>query len=598
MNIIGLCIGEFCSAALVIDGLLAGAGYEDRFHRKKYLSGFPVKAIDYLLKANGLKINDVNKIMVMNETDSLLETALVQRLHSFHVDDFIKEAHDYYKPLLLENKPVDYLKVFKDQICRDVFPHEIRDRIIEEGETRENSQEIRRALIQKVLCVKDVDIRFVEHHYSHALYGLLFVPNKAENYLIFTADSFGDYSNANVFRFSEAQLKRIHSSSDQNLGRLFRNITLLLGLKPYQDELKVMGLAPYASTKYSAVCHDIFASFMTGFRDGEWQFKKTPKDHYFTFRELLEGQRFDSIAGGLQSYFEQMLSQWFEYYIRENEDCDTVVFSGGLSMNVKANLVLEDLAHRYGKTFFAAPSGNDFSHCISVAFVGLLDNHNDPSHPVSLGVVSSLNHGYEFEQGDINRVSNWALEKGWRIEKLDLRKIAEKLKEGSIFALCHHKAEFGERALGFRSIIADPSENDTIHKINIAIKKRDFWMPFAATILKEYAQEYLDFPDMNNHHFMAAAARTTNVGAQKLKAAIHPYDHSSRPQILERKSNELFYDIIHAFGELTGTYALLNTSLNLHGYPIVNNGEDLIFVLENSGLNGCILEDRLIIGRN
>ena len=94
---------------------------------------------------------------------------------------------------------------------------------------------------------------------------------------------------------------------------------------------------------------------------------------------------------------------------------------------------------------------------------------------------------------------------------------------------------------------------------------------------------------------MASSADTTELGSEKLKAAAHPYDNSIRPMIVTRESNEIFYNIIKVFGELTGTYALLNTSLNLHGSPIVNDAEDLIYVLENSKLDGAITEENIIL---
>lgn len=590
MIVLGLSIGEFSSAALVADGVLLGASYEERFHRKKCLSGFPYRAIQHLLERNGIGPEKIDRVAVVNETTCGAEFALVQRLNTFGVEDYVREAHEYHKPILFDGQSPQYLDVFKDRIQDGVFPNWIRDRVIRDGETIENSRGIRTELIRDALGVRDVDISFVEHHLSHAIYGLLFAPPGSDRTLVFTADSFGDYSNANVYRAEGARITNVHSSGDHNLGRLFRNITLLLGMKPYQHEYKVMGLAPYAAPTYAAECENVFASYMDRF-DGQWRYTLQPRDHYFTFQEALEGQRFDNIAGGLQSYFEARLLEWFEYYLARNRDCDSVVFSGGLSMNVKANLLLERLSQRYGMPFFAAPSADDYSHCISVAYAA----NGACGETFSPETLSQLDVGYAFSNSDIEHASAWASSTGWAIENRDSSRAAELLSDGKIFAHCRGRAEFGARALGFRSIVADPRNFDTVRKINVAIKKRDFWMPFAPSVVEGHQDDFFEDASPTNLRFMASAVSTTARGRCELGAATHPYDHTARPQLVSKSGNPGFHELIDAFGAITGTHGLLNTSLNLHGYPIVNDAADLIFVLENSALDGCILDDRLLL---
>ena len=208
-----------------------------------------------------------------------------------------------------------------------------------------------------------------------------------------------------------------------------------------------------------------------------------PADHYFTFRDALEGSRFDNIAGGLQRYFEDMLSEWFEHFINLNRDCRTVVFSGGLSMNVKANMVLAERASRFGMSFFAAPSGDDYSHCVSAAYAGQMSNETclDGIRP---GTLTRLDWGRKFDADDTTRLLNWCRSKGWAVQPYDATTAAQWLMNGKVLALCHGNAEFGARALGFRSIIADPRDFDTVRKLNVAVKQRDFWMPFAPAVLE------------------------------------------------------------------------------------------------------------------
>lgn len=596
MIVLGLCIGEFCSAAIVADGVLLGASYEERFWRKKCYAGFPYRAVEFLLAAHDIDPARIDLVTVNNVTTGGLGLALIQRLHSFSVADYVKEAHEIYRPALFDGVETSHLEVFEDRIDTRLFPKDITDVILAESETAENSQRLREALVRRALGRNDVPVRFVEHHGSHALYGYLFAPADAGRCLILTADSMGDFTNSNVYRTADGRLKNVFASAEHNLGRLYRNMTLLLGMKPYQHEYKIMGLAPYAQESYAAECRDIFASYMTHF-DGEWRYARKPRDHYFTFQDDLEGYRFDNVAGGLQLYFEDRLLEFFDHFVSGDGDHDTVIFSGGLSMNVKANLRLEGIAEKYGKRFFAAPSGDDYSHAISTAFEPFLGENSALNEIVAPGALERLDYGYAFGRTDIDRMTDWAGSAGWAVSPLELKTVARLLCEGNIFGLCQGRAEFGARALGFRSIIADPSNFDTIRKINVAIKQRDFWMPFAPAIQAGHETDFLKIDNPSNHRFMASAADTTPAGADRLKAATHPYDRTARPQIVTRETNALFHDIIAAFGTESGTHALLNTSLNLHGYPIVNDAEDLIFILENSNLDGCVLEDRILLRR-
>jgi len=594
MNILGLSIGEHCSASLIIDGKVKGASYEERFHRKKLYGGFPYKTAEYLLTSNGITKEQVDLVAVVNEMTSGLEFSVIQRLTSFSVSDYVREAHEYYKPILLEGKKRKKLEVFKDKIDKNVFPPSIQKKIIQEGETLANTQNIRKDLIYDFLGRKNVKIEFVNHHDAHALYGFLSAPKDCGNSLIFTADSFGDGCNSNVYKTSSGKLECIYSSDKQNLGRLFRNITLLMGMKPYQHEYKVMGLAPYASNEYSEKVKKILSKYMCGF-NGDWVFNEKPKDNYFTFQKEFEGIRFDNIAGGLQSYFEDRILEWFEWFLKKEKDFDCVIFSGGLAMNVKVNLKLDNLAKKYNKRFFVAPSADDHSHSIASAFFPLMNKNLEFTKNTQPGAVDNLSLGYSFEKKDDSKIESWAKKNKWKIINFSKENAAKLLKEKKILGLCHGAAEFGARALGFRSIIADPSDFKTVRRINIAIKNRDFWMPFAPSILEGKENDYIKIREIATHRFMAAAADTTKKGGISIEAAVHPYDQTARPQIVSKDFNLHFYNIIEAFGKLTGTYALLNTSLNLHGYPIVNNAEDLIFVLENSELDGCILKNSIIL---
>lgn len=150
--------------------------------------------------------------------------------------------------------------------------------------------------------------------------------------------------------------------------------------------------------------------------------------------------------------------------------------------------------------------------------------------------------------------------------------------------------EWGARALGNRSIVADPRSQKVIHRINKAVKKRDFWMPFAPAILKEDADKYLNLRNGFHCPFMVIACETTRQAYKDISAALHPFDHSARPQVVDQSVHPNFYRMIKSFKEETGVGGILNTSFNLHGDPIVCSPKDAIQTFTNSDLDAIQME--------
>ena len=170
------------------------------------------------------------------------------------------------------------------------------------------------------------------------------------------------------------------------------------------------------------------------------------------------------------------------------------------------------------------------------------------------------------------------------------------LYENKIIGRYVGKSEFGARALGNRSILASPKNPEIKNKINEKIKSRDFWMPFAASVLNHLRKKYFILDNkIQNYKFMTNCVQTTNLGQKKLSAAIHPYDKTCRPQILNKNDNILYENLIEEFGKLSGTYALLNTSFNLHGFPIIKDLNQALNILIKSNLDGLLLENCLIL---
>jgi carbamoyltransferase len=171
------------------------------------------------------------------------------------------------------------------------------------------------------------------------------------------------------------------------------------------------------------------------------------------------------------------------------------------------------------------------------------------------------------------------------------------LADGKVFARCVGRMEFGARALGNRSILCDPSKWSNVRKINEKIKGRDFWMPFTPSILSHRSKDYLVNAKNLRTPFMTIAMDSSALARQHLVAAVHPYDFTIRPQIVEQDVNPEYFALIQAFESITGIGALLNTSLNLHGKPIVNTPRDALNTFTHSGLDGLILPGVLVLKR-
>ena len=179
-------------------------------------------------------------------------------------------------------------------------------------------------------------------------------------------------------------------------------------------------------------------------------------------------------------------------------------------------------------------------------------------------------------------------------KNVSIKDVAEFLAEGYVIARFDGRMEFGARALGNRSILGNPSKMEVVKKINSQVKSRDFWMPFTATILDTRVIDYIKNPKGISCPFMTIAFDSTDLAREHLKAAMHPYDYTVRPQILFKKNNPGYYQLIKEFENITGIGSLLNTSFNLHGDPVVCSPQDALHTFENSKLDMLFIGEMLI----
>ena len=258
-------------------------------------------------------------------------------------------------------------------------------------------------------------------------------------------------------------------------------------------------------------------------------------------------------------------------------------------MNVKANKRISEIPEVQNLTI--CPSSGDESAPFGGAYFGLkkLINHKTED-------INNLYLGPDFSKQDVEKAIKENLAKNLKIKKYnDIEKeIATLLAKGKIVGRFKGRMEWGARALGNRSILMDPSRLDLKHELNEQVKSRDFWMPFAATILDEREKEYIINPKNIKAYYMAIGFDTTIKGRRDLAAAIHPYDFTCRPQILKKDDNPDYYKLIKHFESLTGIGAVLNTSFNYHGEPIVCTPEDALHTFKVTGLQYLALGNYLI----
>ena len=215
-----------------------------------------------------------------------------------------------------------------------------------------------------------------------------------------------------------------------------------------------------------------------------------------------------------------------------------------------------------------------------------------------VGCIPNLYLGPDCSKDEQKIVTEKALKFGYVVKpttEYGDNEVCNDLVSGKVIARCIGNMEFGQRSLGNRSILADPVSLDIKEKINAAIKNRDFWMPFAPIVLDTYAKKYLVFDGEINSPYMTVAFDTTELGYSEMKAACHPADHSCRPQVLFKEANPKLYSLLECFSNKTKRGALLNTSFNLHGYPIVNDANDALYVFKNSAIDILLLDDFVLL---
>ncbi len=554
-KILGIHDGHNASVSLLVDGKVKWLIQEERMRREKNFDGFPEMSLKKVLALEELTPNDIDYV-AMNGLYMPSPMNRTQLLSSF------KKLGGFSSTVKNHLKSIPFVDGIKQSKNRNNRLSRLKDFGFEETK-----------------------IRFVDHHTCHASSAYFGNGNFEEPVLVLTNDGAGDRICASVSIGQGGVLKRL-AAVDENhsIGLLYAMFTFLTGMVPLEHEYKLMGMAPYADSKGVRKVADEFHQMFQFSEDGlTWEFTKgfSIYSSLEYFKEFIYLKRFDHLMGGLQLFTEEFLSAWAKNAIKKT-GIRKLALAGGTFMNVKANQKLMELDEV--DEIFVFPSCGDESNAFGAA-CNVYSTVGDFKKIEQLGTVY---WGIDWTDDVIKAAyQNYKFDQQYTIEHFDdiELKVASVLAEGDVVARFKGREEFGARSLGNRAIIANPSKPEVIKEINELIKCRDFWMPFASSVLAESMDDYVKWDaKKNNPYYMIMTYDTKPLAHTQMSGGIHPYDKTVRPQCVMREHNEDYWRLINRFKELTGIGGILNTSLNLHGLPLVYAPEDAFEVLEKSGL--------------
>lgn len=587
--ILGINEGIDASVVLCKDGKIVFAVQEERLSREKGSIGFPSQAVLHCLKTYGLDARSVDQVCLSNLNSPASETR--EDLLSYYA----RSARPW-RELLRAGDLAGAATRFAGRLPGPV------EALVRGWQSSRRSATNNPAVEGHLArCGLDgIPVNRFHHHSNHAAsayYALR--KNWHEPHLVLTLDGGGDDACAHVYLAQNGDLRLLAATpTGHSLGNIYASVTFMLGMRPHEHEYKVMGLAPYADVEQGRGLAKSFARYLDLDPGNPLRFTRTiPERTSAILPRLLRDfrtVRFDRMAAGIQFFTEDLILRWIGAAVQKT-GVRNVLTAGGVFMNVKANQRIAELP---GVAFFDVfPSCGDET----LPFGAVWQCHVRQGGTVADIHLDNLYLGPE-AGADLaeTRARYGDVVDFQRLDDPEIR-TAELLAQGHIVARCSGRMEFGARALGNRSILADPSKPAVISTINRMIKQRDFWMPFAPAILGEQAERYIQVPPALprpriSPHMMHAFESTDR--RSEFVAAVHPADGTARAQMVWQDGNPCFHKLLEAFGRLTGRWVLLNTSFNLHGSPIVNGAGDAVDVLLRSGLEYLVIDQYLLTKRH
>ena len=578
------------AACILVDGKIIAAAQEERFTRIKHDSSYPNNAINFVLKYSKLKLSEIDRI-VFFEKPFLKFERLLETYVAFAPKGFV--SFSKAMPVWIKEKLFQ-----KNLLFNNLKKHD------------ENFKD-------------DKKIYFSDHHLSHA--ASAFFPSPFDEAIILTADGVGEWATTTVAVGKGKNLeikKEIHFP--HSLGLLYSAFTYYTGFKVNSGEYKLMGLAPYGKSIYV----DKIMKLIDIKNDGTFRLDQS----YFNYATglTMTNKKFDrlfgqkprkpenekltqfhmDIAASIQKVTEEIMIK-LAISIKKDYKIENLCLAGGVALNCVANGKL--LKKKIYKNIWVQPAAGDAGGSLGAALaLWHIEERNERTVNINDDMKGSY-LGPEYEQDEIEEELKNA---GAKFEILNtdemLEKTADHLSLGKAIGWFQGRMEFGPRALGGRSILGDPRSESMQKNLNLKVKYRESFRPFAPSILNEDVSEWFDLTQESPYMLMVAnindkkkiemtkeqkrlfGIEQLNIKRSEIPAVTH-VDYSARIQTVHEHTNKKYYDLIKKFKEKTGCPVIVNTSFNVRGEPIVNTPTDAFncFMgteLDNLVIGNCFLE--------
>ncbi len=573
--VLGINMSHYSSACIFQDGKLVAAVPEERLNRVKFSAAFPEKSILKVLEISGVTPTDLDEVAIGTRCE-MFDSNKAQHGEYRKTTQMVSIISRLLPVSIIESEALKkFYQYSLGAVRRHQFMKQYLDFFLDLGIPR-------RKLV------------YYDHHACHAATAYYLSPRRDQT-LVFTCDGNGDGDCGSVWIGKGNQLEcKLRIPSIHSIGGLVSRTTKFMGMAPWQDEYKVMGLAPWGEKDRA---EPILNTFRTLWRVDGLSYRNTCGyagdalvEH---LRKKFKNARFDYLAFSIQRLVEELLTGWVQNNARHYH-LGHIAMSGGVFLNVKANKRIIELPEVESAFWF--PAAGDDSIAIGAGILSTLKLQKLRGQEQYIQPMTTTYWGEPIDRAIETFISEFD-RNGYRVEtpaNINIR-VAELLAENKIVARCTGRMEYGPRALGNRSILSNPSNIENIRKLNAMIKCRDFWMPFAGTVLDTSAEKFLRNPKNIPSPYMVLSFDTDPEYRPLIQAATHQSDGTIRPQILTREFNPDYYEIISEFEKRTGIGGVLNTSLNLHGDPMVNLPSEAFYVLENSALNYLAMGKYLLV---
>jgi len=578
-DILGLWFGHDSGATLVSDGTLVAAVNEERFTRRKHAGSYPFRSIEYCLDAADIDAADVDALAVPTEGGTGWLDPFVDE---YEVTDISRDPMTKVERIKQVPERTESVASWAiDKANSAVAP--------DDGGPAEAPDYVFDASFRP-----GVEVRKVNHHEAHA--ATAYYGCGADNALVVTADGLGNYFSTTVWDCHDGEMEPLRKwGRNGSLGWFFGIVTEALGWWIGNGEGKTMGLASYG--EYDETIAAVLRRYLPEYEGGELVDEPSFSQpsmfeiydtYHWSFEEsddvatLADEHGREDVAATAQRLLEDQLLEIADSWLAETGH-DTLATAGGVFLNVRVNNRI--IREADPAEYFIFPNAGDGGLPTGAAFSAY--RHGDPSF-----TPFKLEHPYYGP--DIDTDLPEELDKRglpYETPEDSVERAADLLADGNIVAWCQGRMEYGPRALGNRSILIDPTRDDSMDRVNQSVKFRESWRPFAPSILEDAVDEYLVDPVYDP--FMITSFDVKPEKREEIPAVTH-VDGTTRPQVVRRSINPRYYDLIDAVADRTGTPVVLNTSYNLSGDPIVTTPKDAVQTFYSTGLDALVVDDYVL----